>query len=114
MRIIGSANRHAGPVSLAAAANRVIDSDAAQTSRFSLAALMQGVAVERTGSDRPSLFHTGARAGQRGLLSGRQNKLAANRSQPRDRLAIAGDYEFGTDRDAYCFCHLGALGTFGR
>jgi hypothetical protein len=86
---------------------------------------MQSVAIERTGSDRPSLFHTGARAGESGFLLRRQNAPAANRSESRNRLSIPGNYEFGAGLDfayatgkslvrftqAYRLRHLGALGT---
>lgn len=60
---------------------------------------MQGVAVEGTSTDRPALLHTPAHARASGLLLRRQNTPAANGSKSRNRLAIAGNNEFGAGVD---------------
>lgn len=56
-----------------------VNEEIVSSEKCSLLALMDRVAVERSGADRPALFHARASAGMSGLLLGGENTMPDNR-----------------------------------
>src|SRR5271156_4776569 len=93
-----------------------------------LSALMQRLAVERTGSDWPALCHAGPDTGESRLLRRGQVASTANGHEPRNRPAIAGNDVLRTSFDltnaagealvglaqAYRIAHIRAPGSRPR